>query len=163
MCDEISGADVALGEVGGAIEGLVGFVLKNAIPVALAVVADVVLVFTIQHWVVVTVCMSVALLAATVGRVMLARWLLKVMGRLVVPCGFEKLNPAAAAKRRPVRRIALVARPAVAIPVKIRPGIPAANAEALMIAATTEALETPAASVTINGTRYPVLGKREGR
>lgn len=102
MCDEIS---TPVGTSAGAnLDLLASFVARNAIPCAVAVVADVALVFLIAHIVLVIACTSVLLVGATVGRVALARWLCHVLGRHVAPVGLDKLRPPkpARVKRAPV-------------------------------------------------------------
>jgi hypothetical protein len=84
-----------------------------------------------------------------VTRAALAWLLLRVLGSLVVPVGYERLNPAAAARRQASTRTA-VPQPAIEARAPL-----AIEAPRTFVAG--EVISEEPASVTINGTRHEVL------
>ncbi len=132
---------------------LAGFIGRNAVPCALAVPVAAVAILVVAHPLVVIACTIVAVVAATAGRVALSRLLLRVLGRVVVPAGLDRLKArdaaTAAQKRRARVAIAAPARPAIGTRVPIAIGPPAKVIPG-------EVLDDQAA-VVINGTRFPVL------
>ena len=103
MCDESSGADVALGEVGGAIEGLIGFVLSNAIPATCGLAVAATAVFILDHLLIIGIITGATLGVSTVAAIIGARHLLKHHTVIADPRGLTS---------RPARRIAARAKEA---------------------------------------------------
>jgi hypothetical protein len=125
------------------------FAGRNIIPFSVAAVIDAALAVVVKHPLIVITITTVIVLAATLGRVALARWLLRSMGSLVVPVGLRRLRPARATPATAAASAAV--EPVLAIgnraPLAIEPPRVFADGEAAV---------EPAA-VVINGTRYPVL------
>jgi hypothetical protein len=160
MCDE----SPAGAGVGAAAELAAGAIAANAIPFILGAAIDVAAAFLVSHWVLVVVFTTLAAILATVGRVVLARVVLRVLGHHVAPCGYDRLKAREAAMRAAKRR---QRRPATVR----RPALPAAQPVPAVTNRAPLAIEAPrtfivgevtgelAEVVVINGTWFPVLGK----
>jgi len=152
MCEESA---APAGVAGVAVTGVIEFAGRNAIPFAVATVVDIAAAFLVSHWVVVVAVTTAAAVLATAGRVAAARLLLRVLGPLVVPVGYDKVNPGAARStaHRAVRRPVPATVPAIGARASLAIEPPRTLAAAGVI---------EPAGVLINGQWFPVLSKKEG-
>lgn len=91
-----SRGDLLGGSASPAACDVTGFAARNAVPCAIGAVVDVAVIAVVRHPVLVIGCTAGVVLAVAVGAPLLSRLLLRAMGSLVVPEGYERLNPARA-------------------------------------------------------------------
>lgn len=69
-----------------------GFAARNAVPCVIGAVVDVAVIAVVRHPVLVIGCTALVV-AVAASAPLLSRLLLRAMGSLVVPAGYERLNP----------------------------------------------------------------------